>query len=50
LGGKKSLNKALRQAVELQAVLLAARLQKTITRTFWGIQLQGEETKDNQLL
>jgi hypothetical protein len=36
LGGEKTVNEALRQALELQAVFLAARLQKTIANTFWG--------------
>jgi hypothetical protein len=36
LGGEKTLNEALRQAMELQDVLLAARPHKTSARTFWG--------------
>jgi hypothetical protein len=34
VGGDKTVNEALRQALELQAVLLAARPQKTSARTF----------------
>jgi hypothetical protein len=36
LGGEKTVSEALRQALELQAVLLVARPRKTSTRTFWG--------------
>jgi hypothetical protein len=36
LGGGKTVNEVLRQALELQSVLLAARLHKMSTRTFWG--------------
>jgi hypothetical protein len=34
--GEKTVNEALRQALELQAVLLAVRPHKTSTKTFWG--------------
>jgi hypothetical protein len=36
LGGENTVNEALRQALELQAVFLAARPHKTSARTFWG--------------
>jgi hypothetical protein len=36
LGGEKTVNEALRKALELQAVLIAARPPKTSSRTFWG--------------
>jgi hypothetical protein len=36
LGEEKTVNEALRQALELQAVFLAARPQKTSVNTFWG--------------
>jgi hypothetical protein len=36
LGGEKMVNEALRQALELHVVLIAARSQKTSTKTFWG--------------
>jgi hypothetical protein len=41
-------NEALRQALELQAVLLAARPHKTSAGKFWGSRLPppGEETQD----
>jgi hypothetical protein len=35
IGGEKTVNEALRQALELQAVFLAARLHKTSTKTLW---------------
>jgi hypothetical protein len=35
----------LKQALELQAVLLSARAQKTIAMTSWGSSLPGSETK-----
>jgi hypothetical protein len=35
IGGKKTVNEALRQALELQAVFLAARSNTTSTKTFW---------------
>jgi hypothetical protein len=35
IGGEKTVNEALRQAFELQAVFLAARSYKTSTKTFW---------------
>jgi hypothetical protein len=34
--GEEAANEALRQALELQAVFLAARSHKTSTKTFWG--------------
>jgi hypothetical protein len=36
LGEGKMVNEALRKALELQAMLLAARPQKVSARTFWG--------------
>jgi hypothetical protein len=36
LVGEKTANEALRQALILQAMLLAARAHKSSTRTFWG--------------
>jgi hypothetical protein len=36
IGGEKTVNEALRQALKLQAVLLAARPHKISTKTFWG--------------
>jgi hypothetical protein len=36
IGGEKTVNEALRQALELQAAFLAARSQKTSTNTLWG--------------
>jgi hypothetical protein len=36
LGGEKTVNEALRQTLELQAVLLAPRPQKTSARALWG--------------
>jgi hypothetical protein len=36
MGGEKMVNEALGQALELQAVLLAARPHKTSARIFWG--------------
>jgi hypothetical protein len=50
LGGEKVVNKALRQALEPQAVLLAAKPQKMSSRIFWGSwSLQpGKETKDHR--
>jgi hypothetical protein len=36
VGGEKTVNEALRQALELQAVLLATRPHKTSARTFHG--------------
>jgi hypothetical protein len=36
LGGEKTVNEALRQALELQVVLLAYRAQKTSARTLCG--------------
>jgi hypothetical protein len=39
LGGEKMVNKALRQALELQAVLLVASPHKSSTMTFWGRRL-----------
>jgi hypothetical protein len=36
LGEEKTVNESLRQALELQAVLLAARLHKTSGWTVWG--------------
>jgi hypothetical protein len=38
LGGEKTINEALRQALELQAVLVAARPDKNNTKTYWGSQ------------
>jgi hypothetical protein len=38
LGGENTVSEALRQALELQAVLLVARPRKTSARTFWGSQ------------
>jgi hypothetical protein len=35
LGGEKMVNKALRQALKLQDVFLAARSPKTNTESFW---------------
>jgi hypothetical protein len=36
LGGEKTVNEALRQALELQAMLLVARPHKSSTMTIWG--------------
>jgi hypothetical protein len=36
IGGEKTVNKALRQALELQTIFLAARPHKTSTKTLWG--------------
>jgi hypothetical protein len=36
LGGEKTVNEALRQALELQAVLVAARPHKNNTKIYWG--------------
>jgi hypothetical protein len=36
VGGEKTVREALRQALELQAVFLAARSHTTSTKTFWG--------------
>jgi hypothetical protein len=54
LGGEKTVNEALRQALELQAVLLAARKKKGKKRNEWQDILggasrsqPGEETKDD---
>jgi hypothetical protein len=38
LGGEKTVNEALRQALELQAVLVAARPYKNNTKTYWQNQ------------
>jgi hypothetical protein len=38
IGGEKTVIEALRQALELQAIFLAARSHKTSTKTFWGSQ------------
>jgi hypothetical protein len=38
LGGEKTVNEALRQALELKAVLLPPRPQKVSARTFWWSQ------------
>jgi hypothetical protein len=35
-GGETKVNEAITQALELQAVFLAARFRKTSTKTFWG--------------
>jgi hypothetical protein len=45
LGGEKTVNEALRQAIELQAMLLACSPQKTCTRTFWGVPVASNWTK-----
>jgi hypothetical protein len=42
------MNEALRQALELQAVLLAARPHKMSTRTFWGSQLLPPQRRDQR--
>jgi hypothetical protein len=36
LGGEKTVNEALRQALELQAIFVAARPHKNSTKTYWG--------------
>jgi hypothetical protein len=48
LGGEKMVNEALRQALELQAVLLAATPPKARPRKFWGSQSPppSEDTQD----
>lgn len=38
IGREKTVNEALRQMLELQAIFLAARSHKTSTKTFWGSQ------------
>jgi hypothetical protein len=50
LEGEKTVNEALRQTLELQAVFLAARPRKTSTRTFWGSHSPqpGEGTEDSR--
>jgi hypothetical protein len=50
LGGEKAVKEALRQALESQAVLLAARPHKTSGQIFWGSRLlpPGEETQDGR--
>jgi hypothetical protein len=39
LGGEKTVNGALRQALQMQAMLLAARPKKTSISTFWRSRL-----------
>jgi hypothetical protein len=46
LGGKKTVDEALRQALELQALLLAARPHKTRTKTFWGSRSSPTRGRD----
>jgi hypothetical protein len=53
LGGEKTVNEALRQALELQAVLVAARPHKNNTKIYRGNRSHpppppGEETRSNQ--
>jgi hypothetical protein len=45
LGGKKTVNEALQQALDLQGVLLAASPHKTI-RTFWGSRSPATRQRD----
>jgi hypothetical protein len=50
LGGEKTVKDALKQALELQAVILAARLRESRARTSGGADppQPDEETKDTQ--
>jgi hypothetical protein len=43
---EETANEALRQALELQAVLLAVRLHKSSARTFWESQLPSTGRRD----
>jgi hypothetical protein len=46
LGGEKTVNEALRKALELQAVLLAVMPHKTSTRTLCGSRLPPTRRRD----
>jgi hypothetical protein len=46
IGGEKTVNEALRQALELEAVFLAARLHKTSTKTLWGNRSPPNRRRD----
>jgi hypothetical protein len=46
LGGEKTVKEALRQALELQAVLQAARPHRTRTQTFWGSRSPPTRRRD----
>jgi hypothetical protein len=50
LGGEKTVNEALRQALELQAALLTARPLKITTKIYGGTDRPppGEETQNSQ--
>jgi hypothetical protein len=48
LGGEKMINEALRQALKLQAVLLATRLHKTNARTFLGSRSPPTQRRDTR--
>jgi hypothetical protein len=48
LGGENTINEALRQALELQAVLVAARPHKNSTKTYQGSQSPTEEMQSNR--
>jgi hypothetical protein len=50
LGGEKTVNEALRQALELQAVLLAAMYQKTSAKTFWGGPISPHLTQERKAM
>jgi hypothetical protein len=50
LGQEKTVNKALRQALELQAVLLAARPPKTSARAFCGSQSPPHRAKRHKTI
>jgi hypothetical protein len=50
LGREKTVREALRQALELQAVLLVARPHKTSARTFWGSRSPTTQRTDSRKL
>jgi hypothetical protein len=50
LGEVKTVNEALRQALELQAVFLAARPQKTCAKTFRGEPIATHPTKEGKAI
>jgi hypothetical protein len=48
LGGEKTVKEALRQALELQAMLLTARPQNASTRKFWGSHSPPTRLRDQR--
>jgi hypothetical protein len=46
--GEETVNEALRQAIELQTVLLAASPHKTSARAFWGESIATHRAKKHK--